>query len=150
MPKYIILIIVVALASVAQTFASSPGGTDSCGLGWMLIHRKSMFGTTTRSTTNVTVPPTFGMTSGTSGCDAHPLIKRDLPTVEYMASNFEPLVIEMANGRGEYLAGLAHMMGCADVAAFGAMTQAEFAALLPTGSDAVSLYLGVKRLGCIR
>ncbi|MFM8315218.1 MAG: DUF3015 family protein [Deltaproteobacteria bacterium] len=50
-------------------------GTDSCGLGWQVTQKKSFLATTTRGTTNAFVPPTFGMTFGTIGCDKHSFAK---------------------------------------------------------------------------
>ena len=65
MKKVSLAILSVGLVlSSASVFAASPGGTDSCGLGWHVTQDKSLLATVTRSTTNAVVPPTFGMTSG--------------------------------------------------------------------------------------
>src|SRR3954471_20570420 len=97
------LLVAIALALVSSAaFASDGGGSDGCGLGWQVTQKKSFLGTTTRGTTNAVVPPTFGMTSGTIGCDQHGFAKNDQKAIEFVAANYEPLMVEMAQGNGEY------------------------------------------------
>lgn len=122
--------------------AASGGGSDMCGLGWEITNKKSFLATTTRSTTNAFVPPTFGMTTGTIGCDKHSLARRDIPAAQFVASNYDAVMMDMAQGQGENLEALAHTMGCGDVKAFGEMTRRDFSSLT---NDADSLEL-VRRL----
>ncbi|MBI3544523.1 MAG: DUF3015 family protein [Deltaproteobacteria bacterium] len=121
--------------------------TDGCGLGWQVTSSKTIIGSITRGTTNGTIPPSFGMTSGTLGCRKHPFTKRDQAGAVYAVSNFDQLRIEMAEGRGEVLEGFARTIGCDDAAAFGQMTQKNYRAITEKAS-AVRMFLNVKNMGC--
>jgi hypothetical protein len=126
---------------------ASPGGTDGCGLGWQVTDKKTWLGTTTRGTTNSFVPPTFGMTSGTIGCDQHPIAKNEVDAAVYAHNNYESLSVEMAQGQGEYVSGLAKVMGCDDavVPAFGEMTQKNYKQIMSSDKNsALDMYDNVK------
>lgn len=130
----LVLIVGLFLAANYQSvaMASSPGGTDSCGLGWSVTSSKSLVGTSTRGTTNGTVPPTFGMTSGTSNCDAHSIVQKEMDAVRFVAMNVEPLAVDMASGSGEYIDALAMAMGCHESAPLGAAIRENLQNLLPS------------------
>lgn len=112
--------------------ANNQAGSDSCGLGWEITQRKTLFGTWTRATTNSFLPSSFSMTSGTSGCDQHMIVKADEEGVRYVSANREALSIDIAQGSGEYLDGLAKVIGCSDSALsnFGAMVQKNYQSLM--------------------
>src|SRR5262249_50589049 len=116
----------------------------SCGLGWKVTDKKSFLGTTTRGSTNGFVPPSFGMSSGTLGCEVHSFAKNDAPAVEYAVANYETLSIEMAQGRGEFLVGFARTLGCSDATtgAFEQMTQEKYDAVV--GASATEMFQNVK------
>jgi len=124
----------------------NPSGTDGCGLGWQVTQKKTMLGTTIRGTTNAVVPPTFGMTSGTMGCDRHEIAKNDMDAAKFAYNNQEPLSIEMAQGEGEYLAGFAKTLGCEDSAqgTFAKMTQENYESIVKEDQSALSLLKNVK------
>ncbi len=136
------LALVLGLALSTSAFAGSPGGSDFCGLGWEVTQKKSFLATTTRGTTNAFVPPTFGMTTGTIGCDQHSLAKRDVPAAQFVAGHYDALLMDMAQGEGESLQALAQSMGCSNMEAFGNMTRREFSSLTE-GADSMEL---VRRL----
>ena len=119
-------------------------GTDSCGLGWQVTQKKSFLATTTRGTTNAFVPPTFGMTFGTIGCDKHSFAKNEQAGVTFALANQENLSIEMAQGEGEYVAGFAQALGCQDVGAFAQMAQVHYTDIVKDNGSAVDLYKNVK------
>ncbi len=100
---------------VSMSFAgtSAPGGSDACGLGWEVTSKKTMSATTTRGTTNAFVPPTFGMTSGTIGCEQHGLVMKDKEQIHYVDANLEHILQDLALQESEslYLEGLAEVMG---------------------------------------
>jgi hypothetical protein len=104
-------------------------------------------GTFIRGTTNAFASPTWSMTMGTSGCEKHQISKRDEQAVTYVASNFYPLTAEMAAGRGEYLAGLAQVMGCNDavVSDFSQETQRSFTTIT-NNADAFQTLQNVKQV----
>ena len=119
------LILMMAALSLVSTvgFAAAKGGSsgqnevgsDACGLGWQVTDKKTLIATTTRGTTNAVVPSSFGMTTGTMGCDQHSFAKRDIQGIQYVAANYEPLMNEIAEGRGEYLEAFAQQIGCSSV-----------------------------------
>lgn len=125
---------------------ANPSGTDGCGLGWQITQKKTMFGTSIRATTNAFVPPTFGMTSGTLGCDKHDIAKNDMEAAKYAYNNQEPLSIEMAQGEGEYLAGFAKTLGCDDSVQgdFAKMTQENYENIVAEGQSPLALLKNVK------
>lgn len=127
--KRLLVLMVSGLFLAASAQASSPGGSDMCGLGWQITQKKSFLATSTRSTTNAVVPPTFGMTTGTIGCDKHSIALRDVPAAQFVASHYDALMMDMAEGQGESLTALSSALGCTDAAAFGAMTRREFSSL---------------------
>lgn len=140
--KKVLLVLMSGLIVSASAFASSPGGSDFCGLGWEITNKKSFLATSTRSTTNAFVPPTFGMTTGTIGCDKHSLAQADVPAAQFVASHYDALMMDMAQGHGESLQALAQSLGCSNTAAFGSMTRREFSSLTEN-ADALEL---VRRL----
>lgn len=141
MKKFAILF---SLFAVVPAFASDGGGSDGCGLGWQVTQKKSMIATTTRGTTNAFVPPTFGMTSGTIGCDQHSFAKAEMPAVDMVATNQDAIMMEMAAGGGENVASLAQALGCSDSAAFAKAAQANYGRLV--NSSAAGFYRNVKSL----
>lgn len=120
------LLAVATLFVASASFAGDGGGSDGCGLGWQVTQKKSFLATTTRATTNGVVPPTFGMTSGTIGCDQHSFAKKDIDAANYIASNHDPLMMDLAKGHGEYLDSFAKVLGCKDASKLGAATRAHF------------------------
>lgn len=115
-------------ASKAAEGGYSPGGTDSCGLGWQVTDKKTFLATTTRGTTNGFVPPTFGITSGTIGCEQHSFSKIDYNSAKFAQNNIDTLKLEIAQGQGETLSAFAAAMQC-DSSAFGTVIQSNFSKL---------------------
>lgn len=140
--KKILMAALLVLFSV-PAFAGDGGGSDGCGLGWQVTQKKSFLATTTRATTNAIVPPTFGMSSGTIGCDQHTFAKKEMPALEYVASNYDTLLLEMSTGSGETLAALSLTMGCGSD--FSAATKTNFGMLVES-KGAVDLYSRLKSL----
>lgn len=152
MNKLLLALLVLSFSVAAQANApkrvSGEHGepdSDSCGLGWQVTKNKTFLGTTTRGTTNAFVPPTFGMTSGTMGCVQHPFAKKDQPAAAFAMANYETLAVEMAEGRGEFLDGFAHALGCSNPAAFGKMTQEQYKIIMGGRSSPVRMFENVKQ-----
>ncbi len=140
----LVMMFVALFAVVAPAFASDGGGSDGCGLGWQVTQKKSFLGTTTRGTTNAIVPPTFGMTTGTIGCDQHTFAKNEMPAVNMIATNQDAIMIDIAAGGGENLAALAQAMGCANASGLSANAKANYATLVGFSSE--QLYRSVKSM----
>ena len=135
----------VSLGAKGSGLGLNDVGSDSCGLGWQITQKKSFAATTTRGTTNAFVPPSFGMTSGTLGCDKHSFVKNEEAGVMFAFANQEPLAIEMAKGEGEYVAGFAQALGCSDVNSFGRMTQNKYTEIISENGSAIQMYKNIKQ-----
>ena len=116
----------ILVSSSAMAFANGPAG---CGLGTAVVfpdanewHEHVLAATTNGTSGN----QTFGMTSGTLGCEA---ANGPLKAAQaFMDDNMDQLALESAKGHGETLAALAEVMGveAQDTAAFNATMQSNF------------------------
>ena len=123
------LFAILALVTVGSSFAhANGGGSDGCGLGWQVYDKKTLVGTFIRGTTNSVVPPSFGMTTGTIGCDQHPIAKNNMEAVQYVAENYESLMIEAAQGSGEYVNAFGATLNCSNTE-FGSLLQKNYKSL---------------------
>lgn len=106
----LLIIIALMLSSIAIARADSSTG---CGLGSMIWRENSIVSALFRATTNHSFSSQlFGITTGTSGCSQHSIVKRDMYPVYYAEANLPELRHEMAVGQGEYLATFAQVLGC--------------------------------------
>lgn len=106
--KKLLLTVVLTGASFG-VFANGPAG---CGLGTAVVfqnanefHEHVLAATTNGTSGN----QTFGMTSGTLGCEAaNGPLKKGLAM--FLNKNLEPLAVDVAKGQGETLDALANLM----------------------------------------
>ncbi|GAA0829374.1 DUF3015 domain-containing protein [Marinomonas arenicola] len=126
--KKLILSAVLATVSVSSFAASN--GPAGCGLGTAVVFKDAneWYEHVMAATTNGTSGnQTFGMTSGTLGCeDANGPLADGVAM--FLNDNLEPLAIDMAKGNGETLGALADLMGVkgADKAVFNEQMQSHF------------------------
>jgi len=106
--KSLLLLTFVMVTTNAQAGDSSSG----CGLGWMVFKKNSLISSALRATTNAIFLNTIAMTSGTSGCARHSIVMNDKKALHFAAANENELKLEVAQGTGEHLSGLSHLMGC--------------------------------------
>jgi len=144
-----VLAAVVAISGFAQAqtkaVAKSGGAQptiDGCGLGWQVTDSRTMIATTTRGTTNAFVPPSFGMTSGTIGCDQIPFAKNEQEAATFVASNYQTLKSELAVGHGEYVSAMIESFGCASgqVPAISAKIQKNYGTVVAPTENATQLF----------
>lgn len=134
---------VILLGASSMAFAQ-PG----CGVGAMIW--KGQSGAAPHilaATTNGTFGnQTFGMTSGTLGCDTNESVQS---MAMYMDSNIDKIARDMSRGEGENLDTLAVLLGvdAADRAAFRQAMQDNFASVFPssetTSDEAVTAIVAV-------
>jgi hypothetical protein len=109
-------------------------GVGGCGWGALLFEGSTGVGAHVMAmTTNVSLSDaTFGLSSGTLGCDAHQPIRYKGGRV-YISGNMTQLAEDMSQGHGEALAGLSDVLGiqAQDKAAFYALTQTQFDKIYP-------------------
>lgn len=137
------LLFAVVFASVASAQAADT--FDGCGLGWQVVDGKTMIATTTRATTNAFVPPTFGMTTGTLGCDKFSsFASNEKQSAEYVAKNFDSIRSQLALGSGEYVDATAQSFNC-DSASFGSHVQQNYNTVVAPAQDGIELYNSLKQ-----
>lgn len=139
-----LLVTLVGLSIVGLSAPVMADDSDGCGLGWQITDKKTLIATTTRQTTNAFVPPSFGMTTGTIGCAQHGFAMNDQAAVEFVAGNYEPLIMEMAQGQGEYVTALSQTMGCKNSQVFGASLKNNYSSIVGNSANAVELFNNVK------
>jgi hypothetical protein len=130
MKKALLVAAMLALAPVAA-MAANNYTSAGCGLGTILFKGKNgkvhliLAATTNGSFGN----QTFGISSETLDCTAEGVVKNDKQVEVYAAVNFQRLSREMAQGGGEYVNGLADLMGAKTAeqkAHFAALTQKSY------------------------
>lgn len=128
----------VFFASAAQA-ASTNFSSAGCGLGSILFKGKSgKAHLVLAATTNGTMGnQTFGISSETLECTSDGVVKQEKRAEVYAAANFQRLSKEIAQGGGEYLGGLADLLGKADKSAFFARAQARYETLPMDDSSAL-------------
>ncbi|MBD5771248.1 DUF3015 domain-containing protein [Marinomonas colpomeniae] len=145
--KKLALSIVLATASVSS-FAAGGHSSAGCGLGTEYVFQDAdaWYENVLAATTNASSgSQTFGMTSGTSGCDDSAGETVGSVAV-FMNENLEPLAVDMAKGEGETLNALAELMGVenADKALFNEQMKQNFDQVFATAETTpVTAYEGV-------
>jgi hypothetical protein len=129
----------LAIALLASPMASMAAETGpGCGWGSMLMDGESgVVSNVLAATTNGTFGnQTFGMTSGTAGCDASQTIHR--AAADFLDDNMEKVARDMSTGQGESLDTLANLMGIQeeDKTTFFTLTHDNFSTIF--SSDSVS------------
>lgn len=123
--KKIIVSLAVVSAMGSAVFAANM--QTGCGLGSMVIKEAdSAILFALQATTNGTsANQTFGITSGTSGCEKTKLVMND-KAEDFVAANMDQLAKEVAMGQGETVDTLAELLGAEDKAAFAAALQENY------------------------
>lgn len=123
--KKIIVSLAVVSAMGSAVFAANM--QTGCGLGSMVIKEAdSAVLFALQATTNGTsANQTFGITSGTSGCEKTKLVMND-KAEDFVAANMDQLAKEVAMGQGETVDTLAELLGAEDKAAFAAALQENY------------------------
>lgn len=135
-----LMILFCASPLMAQQAARNTG----CGLGTILWDGNadgSIMSQTLQATTNGTFGnQTFGITSGTLGCDQPQNIAAAERLQEFVAANTDSLARDMAQGQGESLETLAELMNvpAAERSAFYADMQQNFGQIFVTGDETMA------------
>ncbi|MGX2041613.1 DUF3015 family protein [Methylocaldum sp. MU1018] len=120
-----------------QGIGPAGDGAGGCGWGSLLFDGNSGVGAHVLAvTTNGSFGNnTFGLSSGTNGCNANQTIRYKGGRV-YIGANMTKLAEDMSRGNGETLAGLSEVMGIAkeDRPAFYALVKKHFAVIYPRDS----------------
>lgn len=89
-------------------------GSSGCGPGWFIAKDNSLLSSALRATTNGLLFPlvSFGMTSGTSNCTKHSIVKTEEKSLYFVTQNLYEIKTEAAKGNGEFLQALGSTIGC--------------------------------------
>jgi len=124
------ILTVALLAGSGVAFAASDSG-PGCGAGSMIFKGQSGVAPhVLAATTNGTLGnQTFGMSSGTLGCNADQPIT--IAAADFLDHNMEKVARDMAVGSGESIDTLANLMGISpqDSTRFKAVTHTRFATI---------------------
>lgn len=111
MKRFLLAIAGIVLFS-SSAFAAAYGDAG-CGLGSLVFEDKPGLVQIFAATSNGTGLQSFGISSGTSNCDAKSIILAEQE--RFVTHNFSGLAKEMAAGEGEQLATFAELLGCPPV-----------------------------------
>ena len=125
----------------AAVLASGPvraDGDTGCGLGSQVWEGQSSVPAKVLAVTTNGLfgNQTFGITSGTLGCEPGSVIKAERQIDVFAGANIDRLAREIAVGEGEALDALAHLYGVgdADRERFAARLHERFDAIFPTAT----------------
>ena len=111
--------------------AAQAGGSAGCGVGSQLFDGQSGLGPNilAATTNGLSGNNTFGMSSGTLGCNSGDTVTAAADT--FLDSNMERVARDMSTGHGESLETLATLMGIdqADKAKFFQVSQSNFTSI---------------------
>lgn len=137
----------ILLTSSSMAFAASNHGPAGCGLGSSVLFpdASAWYEHVMAATTNGTSGnQTFGMTSGTLGCqDANGPLQLGQA---FMDDNMDQLAMDAAKGEGESLSALAEVMGIEsqDTVAFNRAVQSNFDSIFTAEGTSGSAYEAMK------
>ncbi|GHV09259.1 hypothetical protein AGMMS50229_19080 [Campylobacterota bacterium] len=135
--KKVLVSAAVATALATNAFALfelQPGGSQypaaGCGLGYMLFGKEknsdAVMQILAATTNGTSASQTFGITTGTSGCNPNGVWASNEELNNFTSQNLEQLAIDMSKGSGETLDAFADLAGVSDKDAFFAAAQANF------------------------
>jgi len=108
-------------------------GSAGCGLGTLLFEPSNGFTQVFAATTNGTSgTQTFGITSGTSNCDAAGYSPGS--ATAFIQTNRSALAKDIARGKGATITGLTDLAGCSDTRAVGRTLKKNFGSIFPAAS----------------
>ncbi len=145
--KLFVLVMIASLMMVAPVLAGQAKDNTGCGLGTMLWEGKadgSVISQSLQATTNGTFGnQTFGITSGTLGCEQPANIIKNDKTLAFTADNMDMLARDIASGQGETLDTLAELMELPanDRPAIYGKLQSNFDQIFVTGDETAGVVL---------
>ena len=136
MKNKLIIAALLTLSPVGVVLAAS--NNTGCGVGSIIFKGQSGVAPQVLAvTTNGTLGnQTFGISSGTLGCDRDGVVDTPMKVSMFIDTNLDKLARDMAVGKGETLDSLASLIGVddADKTAFYTVTKAHFAEIIPSAN----------------
>lgn len=105
---------IIALFGISLVAGSAVAADKSngCGMGWYFSSNKTILASSIRQSTNSLSSNSVSMTSGTSGCSEHDLVKNEKRSIHFLEANFDHLRMDAAKGQGEFLAAFSETLNC--------------------------------------
>ena len=112
MKKLLVILSAIAMVSAIPAQAGNVRDNCGCGLGSMALGEEEGLLSNLAATflNGICGNQTFGITSGTLGCDQATAIVSNQQIKLYVTENMDQLALDMAAGEGNYLAALTDMM----------------------------------------
>ena len=136
MKNKLIIAAILTLSPIGVVLAAS--NNVGCGVGSIIFKGQSgVAPQVLAATTNGTFGnQTFGISSGTLGCDRDGVVDTPVKVSMFIDTNLDKLARDMAVGKGETLESLASLIGVqdADKAAFFAATKSHLAEIIPSAN----------------
>lgn len=126
--KKSLLLFGMSFAYAGMAFANGAG----CGLGAVIFEGSSgtMSHLSAATTNGSSGSQTFGITSGTSGCDSDSTVQVEQKQAEFVATNLPQLMNDISRGYGIYLSSYGRLLGCSgDMEQFSSSLQKEMSSL---------------------
>ena len=141
------LLVIILLALAAPAFAGQGASNTGCGLGTILWGNESdgsVISQSLQATTNGTFGnQTFGITSGTLGCDQPANVIKNDRLLAFTADNLDLLARDIATGQGETLDTVAELLEvpAAERPLFNATLQINFDKIFVSGTETAGVVL---------
>jgi len=119
----------IALGVLAAGFAFAGNPNTGCGLGYMIFKDKQdslLTQVLAATTNNISGNQTFGITSGTLGCEKPAKIATNDKLNNFVRDNLDKIAMDAARGNGESIKTLAKLLNVKDEKAFAAKLQKNF------------------------
>lgn len=142
-----LLLTALLLAFTAPVFAGQAANNTGCGLGTLLWENGadgSVISQSLQATTNGTFGnQTFGITSGTLGCDQPANLVKNDRLLAFTADNLDLLARDIAVGQGETLDTVAELLEVpvAERPVFNAALQTNFERIFVSGTETAGVVL---------
>lgn len=137
--KIVFLFVVLMFSAVA--FAAKPYGMAGCGLGSMVMGKEG--NQILAATTNGTGTQTFGISSGSSNCIT--ASEQTARIKNFIETNQEALVTDMAKGQGDSLKTLSGMYGC-DNNVFATEMKSHYGEISAVKNDATKVMININNI----
>ena len=117
MKKLLVILSAIAMVSAVSAQAGTVRDNCGCGLGSMALgDEEGLLSNVVGATLNgLSGNQTFGISSGTLGCDQSTEITSNQKIQKYVTENMDQLAMDMASGEGHYLSALTGMMNLSEV-----------------------------------
>ncbi len=126
--------LIIGFCCVMPFSSAFAEGGAGCGLGKLILEGKSGVGANIGASiiNGIYGNQLFAMSSGTSGCDTTTMVNNEIEEkATFVALNMDNLSVDVAQGQGNYLTSLAHVMNIneQDRNAFYTLTQRNYEGL---------------------